>query len=572
MQNKDVVVEAVTGSGKTLAFVIPILEKLSRRSEPLAKRELGALIISPTRELATQIHSVMSAFLSSQTDCKLSHMLMIGGGSTLQQDIAAFNKNGPDILIGTPGRLEEFLTGSGKAVVSTKELEVLVMDEADKLLDMGFQQSVSKIISHLPKQRRTGLFSATMTDALSELVRTGLRNPVRVVVKVEDLQSGVERRTPASLDIQYLVTKTNQRTLNLIQLIQQYTESSVAHKFIVYFATGACVDYFYKLLSLYKPLTQIAALHSLHGQMPHKKRTATFHSFTSDTSTKSSVLLCTDVAARGIDLPDVDCVIQVDPPQDPKAFAHRCGRTGRAGRAGKAVVLLNEGREEDYVEFMKLRKIHMTPIETKDQPEKQEKLLSDLRNILLTDRDLHDKSVKAFVSFTRAYSKHEASFIFRLKDLDLGLMAENFALLRLPKMPELKESEHSFVPSVVDMDTYAYADKTREKQRQELLLKQAEPRAPKPKSKQPAGSWSDKQAAKDSKLLRQEKKKRKRDWLQKQHDGAISEQKNSDNEQEDDDWAALRQEEKLAKKVKRGKMSAQDMEALLNGGNDNDNL
>lgn len=195
MKNKDVVVEAVTGSGKTLSFLIPILEKIHRRSRKLAASEVGAIVISPTRELATQIAKVLAEFEPYFQNIK--HQLLIGGETSLEEDMAAFQELHPDILVGTPGRLEDMLSQK-RSGVNVKELEVLVLDEADRLLDMGFSASLNKIMSLLPKQRRTGLFSATMTDGLHELVRAGLRNPVRVVVKVEDLVGGGGQRTPAS--------------------------------------------------------------------------------------------------------------------------------------------------------------------------------------------------------------------------------------------------------------------------------------------------------------------------------------------------------------------------------------
>ena len=245
MQHKDVVVEAVTGSGKTLAFVIPILEKLIRRERRLGPNQIGALIISPTRsalattsatknlpdltcslsqlrELATQIHSVVTQFLSAQPTRAVSPslgsddlpppeyppaLLLVSSDASPAEDIQRFLFQGSDIIIGTPGRIEEFLLGKGKGIVNAKELEILVLDEADRyafprilsifllnnetkrpsLLDLGFQKVLTQILTHLPKQRRTGLFSATMTDAdaLSELVRAGLRNPAKVVVKVQ---------------------------------------------------------------------------------------------------------------------------------------------------------------------------------------------------------------------------------------------------------------------------------------------------------------------------------------------------------------------------------------------------
>ncbi|KAF9578061.1 ATP-dependent RNA helicase ddx55 [Lunasporangiospora selenospora] len=195
MKNKDVVVEAVTGSGKTLSFLIPILEKIHRRQDKLQPSEVGAIVISPTRELATQISRVLSEFEPFLPTIR--HQLLIGGETSLEEDIATFREVHPDILIGTPGRLEDILSQK-RGGVNVKELEVLVLDEADRLLDMGFTLSLNKIMSMLPKQRRTGLFSATMTDGLHELVRAGLRNPVRIVVKVEDLVGGGGQRTPAS--------------------------------------------------------------------------------------------------------------------------------------------------------------------------------------------------------------------------------------------------------------------------------------------------------------------------------------------------------------------------------------
>ena len=229
MAHKDVVTEAVTGSGKTLAFVLPLLEKLVRRSEPLRAREVGAIIISPTRsvrarvqpaharsELATQIHSVVTAFFDAQPSTSTAPippaLLLIGGATTLKQDQARFLETGATILVGTPGRLEEFLCGAssiGKGKTSTKKsrvlasvktLEMLVLDEADRLLDLGFAPTLTRLLGLFPKQRRTGLFSATMTDALTDLVRVGLRNPVRVVVKVESKRGAKSesRRTPAT--------------------------------------------------------------------------------------------------------------------------------------------------------------------------------------------------------------------------------------------------------------------------------------------------------------------------------------------------------------------------------------
>lgn len=377
LTHKDVVAEAVTGSGKTLAFVIPILEILQRRESVLRKHELGAVVVCPTRELAEQIASVFQTFLDAQPDAEVRGeedeaprtkrvggvQLCIGGTSVVPaEDYRRFREEGPDILVGTPGRMEELLKKPG---VRTSELDVLVMDEADRLLDLGFTQPIRALLNYLPKQRRTGLFSATMTEALTELVRVGLRNPVRVVVKVEAKQKGSTKdiRMPATLQSFSHISRPENKFAQLLRLLHYEAERG-AHKCIVYFATCAQVNYFFSLLARQSKQkdrwTAGMQFFSLHGKQTTKRRTATFQAFThansqgggdvaGATDARLSVLLCTDVAARGLDLPDVDVVVQYDPPSDPKVFSHRCGRTARAGRSGRAIVMLHEGREEGYI-------------------------------------------------------------------------------------------------------------------------------------------------------------------------------------------------------------------------------
>ncbi|RDB22497.1 ATP-dependent rRNA helicase SPB4 [Hypsizygus marmoreus] len=620
MKHKDVVVEAVTGSGKTLAFVIPILERLIRRETELRKNEVGALIISPTRELATQIHSIFSLFLSAQPEDHPDSLpssssppsepaypppllLISSTQSSPAQDIQRFISTGADIVIGTPGRVEEFLLGKGKGIVSVRELEVLVLDEADRLLDLGFQVALTRILTHLPKQRRTGLFSATMTDAdaLSELVRVGLRNPARIVVKVQSkkishsIEDGKrkrgevveERRIPANLENLYLRCHTSEKIVQLSRIISYEITHNESSQFIVYFATCACVDYFYRVLPSILPSN--VNLYSLHGNLPPASRTRTLAAFSSALSAPSSpsILLATDVAARGLDLPHVDVVIQFDPPSDPKAFSHRCGRTARAGRSGRAWVLL-VGREAEYVDFMALRKIPLkehsylerhssneSPQASEDdRPEdlQVQDFLTRIRTTLLTDRAIHDQAAKAFVSFVRAYSKHEASYIFRVKDLDLIGVAKSFGLLRLPRMPELKDANRGgWEDAQVDWDIYAYADKAQEAKR--LVAGAAEAtardneqekrRAARAEKRKGNSAWSEKVEKKEERERRKEKKGKKRKWLKAQAAAAAAaadsetslkreHQDASDAEGDGDDWEDLAREERMAKKVKRG--------------------
>ncbi|KAJ2407327.1 ATP-dependent rRNA helicase spb4 [Coemansia sp. RSA 2526] len=621
LQNSDVVVEAATGSGKTLAFIIPVLEMLMRSTVQLAHNEIGAVIISPTRELAKQIFSVLEEIIKLSGLEYKAHLVV--GGSTsatnTADEVSLLKEAGPDILVGTPGRLEDILCGRlkrgkrtksgtitasgsvrGKPSVVAARLEVLVLDEADRLLDLGFEASLTAIFSAIPKQRRTGLFSATMSEGLGQLVRAGLRNPVRVQVSVQDQNgAGGERRIPSTLSVQYLVCPPDRKLAQILRYIQR----NDAQKYIIYFSTCAAVEYFFRLLRrMLRPapesvpggkqalkaerlrLKQVfnvaypISVHSLHGQMVQKKRQATFDAFSELPTGEAGILLCTDVASRGLDIPDVDCVIQWDPPTDPKSFAHRCGRTARAGRSGRALVFINPGSEEAYIDFLLLRKIPMTagpylaqgedgriveadigemsdeddsedeaPMsvdENADKTEKEEteetekpkqpkkkkrkfvmskypadpqsdELIEMVRDIAASDREIYDRGKVAFVSFVQSYIKHEAMYIFRIKELPIIEIGKGFGLLHLPSMPELRGRPKSkFVRYEIDTDTIPFMDSKREERRLAQLkankgVKQSQRASIEDKKKQKqknVQAWSN--AKEEKELVQQRKLKR----------------------------------------------------------------
>ncbi len=185
LQYKDVCVQAVTGSGKTLAFVIPILEMLCRRKASFEKLEVGAIILSPTRELAKQITTVIQDFLPNifEATGRQLYVSQCVGGQDMSADLAQLAQHGANIIVATPGRLESVLTN--QRILNVRNLECLVLDEADRLLDLGFQVSLNNILKFLPKQRRTGLFSATLTEEVEQLIKVGLRNPVKITVRVQ---------------------------------------------------------------------------------------------------------------------------------------------------------------------------------------------------------------------------------------------------------------------------------------------------------------------------------------------------------------------------------------------------
>jgi ATP-dependent RNA helicase DDX55/SPB4 len=533
--HKDVVVEAVTGSGKTLAFLIPVIEKLLRNEEPIQKHHVGAIIISPTRELATQIHRVLLSLLEfhgpsasalkeygqeqgeeqepskfSPKTTKIIPQLLLGGSTTPAQDLSTFLKTSPNLLVGTPGRLLEIMS-SPYVHCPQSSFEVLVLDEADRLLDLGFKEDLTKILRMLPKQRRTGLFSASVSEAVDQIIRVGLRNPVRIAVKVRSANGVEDKRTPASLQMTYLITPASQKFPALAQLLRKVQPTPL--KSIVYLSTCAAVDYFQSLLPAILPPDMI--LVPLHGKHPSNVRQKNFIRFTN--AVTPAVLLTTDVAARGLDIPSVDLVTQIDPPSDPKAFLHRCGRAGRAGRKGLSVIFLQPGKEEDYISFLEIRKTPISPLSNPQidlADEEAKTTATTFRQIVFSDRAHHDKAQKAFVSWVRSYSKHQASSIFKVNDLDWADQGVGWGLLKLPKMPELKSFDMStFHAPQLDWDAYAYKDKQREKIRLQELEEYKANGPPERKDKKRTSSvaWSQKLEAKDHREVKRSQKQAKRE-------------------------------------------------------------
>lgn len=299
--------------------------------------------------------------------------------------------------------------------------------------------------------------------------------------------------------------------------------TSIPNKSIVYLSTCAAVDYFQHVIPaiLSNQNGQTFGIVPLHGKHPPKVREKNFAAFAN--SILPSILITTDVAARGLDIPQVDLVVQVDPPTDPKVFLHRCGRAGRAGRKGLSVIFLQPGREEDYLAFLEVRKTPVTPLdlpalEIKNEDAKHVTAL--IRKLVLADRALHDKAQRGFVSWVKSYSKHQASSIFRITELDWEDLGHAWGLLRLPKMPELKKWEGDKSLGVkVDLTSYAYKDPKRETLRLQAIQERAvslaqgeisKPAAPKKELKR---AWSAKVDAREEREGRREKKKTRREKI-----------------------------------------------------------
>lgn len=409
--------------------------------------------------------------------------LLLVGGAEVKADMKKIEEEGANLLIGTPGRLYDIMDRMD--TLDFKNLEILILDEADRLLDMGFQKQITSIVSRLPKLRRTGLFSATQTEAVEELAKAGLRNPVRVEVRAETKQQddsassrdAAPSKTPSGLFLEYLECEADQKPSQLVDFLIK----NKSNKIIVYFMTCACVDYWGAVLPCLSALKGLSLV-PLHGKMKQIVREKALASFT---SLSSGVLLCTDVAARGLDIPGVDCIVQYDPPQDPNVFVHRVGRTARLGRQGTAIVFLLP-KEESYVEFLRIRRV---PLQQRECNDNVLDVVPLMRSAARKDRDVMEKGVRAFVSYIRAYKEHHCSYIFRWKELEVGKLAMGCGLLQLPGMPEVKHhslSTEGFTPvEDINLEEIKYKDKSREKQRQKNLRAKKEAPQKDPKSHKP---------------------------------------------------------------------------------------
>ncbi|AJU37590.1 Spb4p [Saccharomyces cerevisiae YJM1083] len=542
--NKDVVVDSVTGSGKTAAFVIPVLEKVVKEeanTSKFKKAHFHSLIIAPTRELSRQIESVVLSFLEHYPSdlFPIKCQLLVGTNeATVRDDVSNFLRNRPQILIGTPGRVLDFLQ---MPAVKTSACSMVVMDEADRLLDISFIKDTEKILRLLPKQRRTGLFSATMRSAGSDIFKTGLRNPVRITVNSKN-------QAPSSLKLNYCVVNPAEKLQLLVSILNNYKFK----KCIVYFPTCVSVSYFYSFIQYLGKrniLVNEVEVFSLHGKLQTSARTKTLTAFTDSLS--NSVLFTTDVAARGIDIPDVDLVIQLDPPTNTDMFMHRCGRTGRANRVGKAITFLNEGREEDFIPFMQVKNVELEELDLEVKGITTN-FYEDFRNWILEDRDRFDKGVKAYVAFIKYYSNHSATSIFRLQSLDYVGIAKLYGLFRLPKMPEITkylatEKQEGIFPGnwlvdpPVNMDEYKYKDKKREKERQETLKNISlinDKKKLKSELKKKNLAWSDKTLTKERKLERKEKMSLKRKAIEEELKAEELDE-NAEEERIKEDWKEI---------------------------------
>ncbi|XP_041972244.1 probable ATP-dependent RNA helicase DDX55 homolog [Aricia agestis] len=553
---KDVVAEAVTGSGKTLAFVVPMLEMLIKRQkdEPLRKDFVYAVVISPTRELATQIHKVINEFLQEP---ELHHvtLALLVGGRPIEVDAESMQK-GAQIVVCTPGRFQDLLAERKHLNLPgrLKDLDFLVLDEADRLLDLGFNATLTTIFQYLPRQRRTGLFSATQTKELQDLVRAGLRNPVLISVKEKATIS-----TPVNLKNYYIIVEPQDKFLVLLNFIR----NRKILKGLFFLPTCACVDYWAHALPALLPGVRLFAI---HGKMKHK-RTRVLDQFR---AAENTILLCTDLMARGLDIPAVDWVLQWEPPASPAALVHRAGRAARAGAPGCSLLPLLP-HEDAYVTFIRANQ-RVELIDWRDSGEEikitdklRERVLSVLHGLQLSDRALLDRGQRAFVSAARAYSAHEAALLLRLKELPLGHVATSYGLLKLPRMPELTEEHRAQFrgpTATIDFNDIPYRDPQKEASRLHKLKEYKETGTwPSKKKKKMVKTqpWEQSQQNKDAK---KEKRKKRKELKQRNSEAGRGRKRRAVTQAELDELAA---DVALINKLKKRKITAQQFDEQFDG-------
>lgn len=360
LSGKDIIGLAETGSGKTAAFALPILQALLDKPQPMF-----GLVLAPTRELAYQISQQFEA-LGSLINVKCA--VIVGGMDMVPQAIALAKR--PHIVVATPGRLMDHLENTKG--FSLRQLKYLVMDEADRLLDLDFGPILDKILQVLPRERRTMLFSATMSTKLDNLTRAALQSPVRVSISSSSYQ------TVKNLMQRYIFIPHKFKDIYLIHLLHEFAGQSC----ILFTRT---VNETQRLAFLLRALGRSAI--PLHGQMNQSARLGALNKFRGGSR---DILVATDVAARGLDIPSVDLVLNFDLPPDSKTYVHRVGRTARAGKSGVAISIVTQ---YDIEIFQRIEKALGKKLE--EQPTERDEVMvfaqrvGDAQRVAVTEMKNH---------------------------------------------------------------------------------------------------------------------------------------------------------------------------------------
>jgi len=488
MGGKDALIKSQTGSGKTMTYAIPIMQKLGSCS-PKIDRKSGcfALVIVPTRELAVQSYEWF------QKLCKafiwIVPCLLVGGENRKAEKVRL--RKGVNIIISTPGRMVDHLEKTDNFKLD--KVEWVVLDEADRMLELGYEREVQKVLTALQirnsQRRQSLLLSATLTTGIQQLSEISLRHPVFIdAAATDDVNKDKDLVTPENLNQTFLLVPAKLKLVALAGFVLWKCQMSKNKKMLIFFPTQDMVDFYTKLLEITlwgenekssteklvheedhemtedaklllggeklfkkaeeKPSKEERSVRllKLHGNMKQQERLSVFQQFR---SSSSGVLLCTDVAARGLDLPQVDWIVQYTPPLSVTDYVHRVGRTARIGAKGSSVIFLLPS-EAEFVKMLEAEKIPLAEMTLEmvlskllrsggtgvggKKPTSVEEAATNLQMrteyAVTKSEELHHQACQAYVSFVRSYASYprEARKVFCFKDLHLGHCAKSFAL------------------------------------------------------------------------------------------------------------------------------------------------
>ena len=541
LAGRDILAASKTGSGKTLCFLIPLLECLYR--ERWSKEEgLGVLVILPTRELAIQVFEVLNKIGKYHN---FSVGLVIGGNNVEKEKEAI---NYMNILIGTPGRILQHVTET--AMFSADNLKMLIIDEADRILDEGFEENITEILNYLPTNRQTLLFSATLTKNLKRLVKLKLSSPEYInlsntdsvitnevdieelnknelsimksqsneIAKAEDDNSGL---IPKNLNQFYTIVEAHEK----VDVLYSFFKTHKMSKCLVFVTSVKQVRFFSEV---FKKLKLGMTILDLHGRQSQGKRSSTFYTFSQKRN--SVVLFATDVLSRGVDFPAIDWVIQLDAPEDISAYIHRVGRTARYKSEGSAILFVSS-KEEAFIEELKQKKIDIRKM--KFQRNKIKPMAAVVRSIISEKPDMVQMAEKAVSSYIKSVALFSNKKVFDIKSIDLNKLCLSYGIISAPKLVVKKEEE--------------VKEEIKEEIKEEKKMEVEEEEEPKKKKSKLEKL---KEKIKQKKMMKQNKEKtieEEEDFLveKKKDDTLLSEKtKREDNEEE---------EEETAKKVKKNK-------------------
>ncbi|KAF4666729.1 ATPdependent RNA helicase [Perkinsus olseni] len=482
LAGRDVLGEARTGSGKSLAFIIPVIEKLYRMKWS-ADDGVGAVLISPTRELSAQIFTVLQQ-VGSHHDFSAGCVV---GGRKFQEEQKVFPSL--SIVVCTPGRLLQHIEETAGSDLSN--VQVLVLDEADRILDLGFKRTVELILDALPPKRQTLLFSATMRTSVQQLATLALDNP-----ELLSVSRNLKSATPTGLRQLCMTVRLEEKVNSLFTFLKTHAQT----KIIAFVSATKQVRFLYETFRRLRP--GLAVL-ELHGGMSLDKRMKVFDQFAS--KDKGLCLICTDVAARGVDFPQVDWVIQVDAPDTADTYIHRVGRTARFDREGNALMFATEVEQESLLSELAQKKVDVRV--TSINRRRMFNITGKLQSLLASEPEVKHLAIKATQVYARSVALAGRT---KLSDDEVAAYAHSLGLHEAPPVTLPTQEE---LTSGKKKKNMSKLERLKEKIRQKKLAKKQKEMAGEAGEGEEDGGWSqleedlqEKKATKLSKFERRQKR------------------------------------------------------------------